>query len=168
MQLSVVWTFPLYRCKGRRPAQSFARPTNVGLKLIQDTMGIFYSKSRFRLHQPDQQVADIQNAQQLNRKPKAVSTSHACRLKRLSTRSRPFAASQHSWICVSVGMHFVPGSGIRPSMDWCPEFAKAVDSTGYQVASHDRSNAHLRRKWRSNQIWNLWSRSFFRSSAEPS
>ena len=76
MQLSVVWTFPLYRRKGRRPAQSFARPTNVGLKLIQDTMGILYSKSRFRLHQPNQQVADIQNTQQLNRKPKAVSTSH--------------------------------------------------------------------------------------------
>src|SRR5258705_4597951 len=99
MQLSVVWTFPLYRCKGRRPAQSFAGPTNVGLKLIQDTVAILYSKGRFRLHQPNQQVADIRNARQLNRKPEAVSTSHACRLKRLSTRSRPFAASQHSRIC---------------------------------------------------------------------
>jgi len=29
-------------------------------------------------------------------------------------------------------------------MDWCLDFANAVDSAGYQVASHDRSNAFRR------------------------
>ena len=32
----------------------------------------------------------------------------------------------------------------RLLVDWSPDFADAVDSAGYQVASHDRSNAFRR------------------------
>jgi hypothetical protein len=80
VQLALIGALALNRGKGLGPAEALARGANVGLKLMQDTVGILYPKDRFRLHRAAQYGFQLSVAAQVKRNSFAISTYSRSRL----------------------------------------------------------------------------------------